>query len=97
MATIEIDGVEYEAECNPRRFGPWVNMDERQERLVTAIKLHAESLSMMIDMTPNRESSIAMTHLETAVMWAVKGVCKGVDGKVGSPEWLARMGIGAAE
>lgn len=43
---------------------------------VNRIKELAEELQSIIDQYPNRESSVASTELETAIMWAVKGIVR---------------------
>jgi sulfur carrier protein ThiS len=46
-----------------------------EAELVEEIKTQAEHLAVAIDQAPvSRERSLAMTKLEEAVMWAVKGV-----------------------
>ena len=40
------------------------------------IKWYAEELEKLIKIIGEREGAIAMTHLETAVMWAVKGASR---------------------
>lgn len=51
------------------------NLSEERQKLITEIKGVAAVLATYIGQSPNRASSIAMTELETAIMWAVKGVC----------------------
>jgi hypothetical protein len=51
-------------------------LDEHQVARVEAIKQHAEALARLFDQTPSRESSVALTHLETAVMFGVRAVAK---------------------
>jgi len=51
------------------------NLTEEDQALVRDIKGAAAILATLIGQNQNRESSVAMTHLETAIMWATKGVC----------------------
>lgn len=65
---------------NTSRFSlTYKELSDEDQSLVNSIKLTAEALALLIEMMPSPESSIAMTYLETAVMWAVKGVCMGKD------------------
>ena len=50
-------------------------LTEKEQSLVRDIKGTAAILATFFNQNQNRESSIAMTHLETAIMWAIKGVC----------------------
>lgn len=51
-------------------------LTEEHGRAIDEIKLRAEALEHTITyhLLPGRERSLAMTKLEEAVMWAVKGV-----------------------
>jgi hypothetical protein len=53
------------------------NLPEDKQKLIRDMKGTAALLATMIGQNPNRASSIAMTELETCIMWAVKGVCVG--------------------
>ncbi len=41
---------------------------------VTQIKAQAEALAQLLDQVPGRPASIALTHLQTAVMFGVRAV-----------------------
>lgn len=45
-----------------------------EKQAVESIKDLAEGMETVIKMRPSREASLAMTKLEEAVMWAVKGI-----------------------
>lgn len=47
-----------------------------EETLVGDIKDEAEVLARLFDKVGGREASVAQTQLETAVMFAVKGITK---------------------
>ena len=50
-------------------------LTELEKLLVMDIKDRATSLAITLELAPhNREHALAMTKLEEAVMWAVKGV-----------------------
>ena len=50
-------------------------LTDDEQRLVDEIKTQAEKLEAVIEDTqPSRHRSLAMTKLEEAVMWAVKGI-----------------------
>lgn len=53
------------------------NLPEDKQKLITDIKGTAAILATYIGQNHNRASSIAMTELETAIMWAIKGICVG--------------------
>lgn len=53
-----------------------VIVDARGLELISQIKDKAEHLARIIDMTPCRESSIALTNLESAIYFAVRAVAK---------------------
>lgn len=42
--------------------------------LITKLKDQAEQVAKIIDQTPCRESSVALTHLEAAVYFAVRAI-----------------------
>lgn len=74
--SINIDGLQIETERN--RFNViYHDLSEEEKKLVRDMKGTAAILSTLIQQKQNRDSSIAMTHLETAMMWAIKGVCEG--------------------
>lgn len=52
----------------------YVELDESKQTEIDNIKDLAGTLYAMIEARPCRESSIAKTKLEEAVMWAVKGI-----------------------
>jgi len=52
-------------------------LPEDKQKIIRDMKGAASILACLIGQNPNRASSIAMTELETAIMWAVKGVCVG--------------------
>lgn len=51
-------------------------MTEEKSALIINIKEKAEELHELFSKTAGRETSVALTNLEQAVMWAVKGVVK---------------------
>ena len=57
------------------RAGEWAPLTAVQKTRVRKIKAMGNELHALIDATgPSRECSIAKTELETAIMWAVRGV-----------------------
>lgn len=52
-------------------------LPEEKQKLIRDMKGVAAILATYIGQNPNRASSIAMTELETSIMWAIKGVCVG--------------------
>jgi len=55
----------------------YTQLSEEQEKAIKLIKGTAEELMHHLrGMSPSREISLAVTNLEQAVMWAVKGVTK---------------------
>lgn len=74
----EIDVLEIVTEKN--RFNvAYRSLSEAEQKLIRDMKGTAAILATFIGQNNNRESSIAMTNLETAIMWAVKGVCAGLE------------------
>lgn len=54
---------------------------------IAAIQQTAEGLARLIDLTPGRHASLALTHLETAVMMATRAVAVAMPATpVGDPE-----------
>lgn len=51
-------------------------VSSEEATLIGDIKDEAEVLARLIDKVGGREAAVAQTHLETAVMFAVKGVTK---------------------
>ena len=49
-------------------------LDDGQKQLMLDIKDKAEELHDLLELVGGREGSVAKTQLETAIMWAVKGV-----------------------
>ena len=58
------------------RFRPTYRaLTEEEKRLHDEIKDCAQKLELVIDRLPkSREQSLAMTKLEEAIMWAIKGL-----------------------
>ena len=55
--------------------GLYLDLSEEDQALVNDIKVTAEILAAFIGKNQNRESAVAMTNFETAIMWAIKGIC----------------------
>ncbi len=53
------------------------NLSKENQSLIRDIKGVAIILSTLIERNPNHASSLAMADLETAIMWAIQGVCAG--------------------
>lgn len=51
-------------------------LSDAEGALIGNIKETAEHLAQLFDQAGGRECALANTHLETAVMWAVKGITK---------------------
>lgn len=43
---------------------------------IEAVQVKAEELAQLLDKVGGREGSLALTNLEQAVMWAIKGITK---------------------
>ena len=65
-----------DADHRVSRFRPTYRaLAEEEKRLHDEIKVRAQDLELAIDRLPrSREQSLAMTKLEEAVMWAIKGL-----------------------
>ena len=67
MALRELTGLEV--------FRPeYKELDEQQKALVLEVKTKAGELFDLFSKTLGRETAVAKTNLEQAVMWAVKGI-----------------------
>ena len=49
-------------------------LSDAEQMDIVALKMLAEDMEHIINLRQSRESSLAMTRLEEAVMWAVKGI-----------------------
>lgn len=78
---IDVNGIKIETERHleeENRFNViYKDLSDHDQKLIRDMKGTAAILATLIGQNINRESSIAMTNLETAIMWAVKGVCVG--------------------
>lgn len=61
----------------PNRFRPdYRPLSYEEATLVAAVKDTAEHLALLIDAIGARDGALAQTHLEIAVMFAVKGITR---------------------
>lgn len=59
------------------RFRPtYKQLNPVDQLLVDDLKDQAEGLAQLIEKVGGREGALAITKLEEAVMWAVKGITK---------------------
>lgn len=52
------------------------NMDDDQLRDVALVRSFAEAIEEIMDNYPGREGAVAITNLETTVMWANKAISR---------------------